>query len=97
MTGPLDVLRVEVESASAADAESGLLAYLKITLACGLKLDGATFRRTRGGQLAVVLPGKDRGNGKRFPFVTFPGPDARAAFEAQVTAKVLAVAGKARP
>ncbi len=78
------VTAVRFTPASAGDARQGLLGFLRVEFEPGLQIDGATLRRTLGGQLAVTWPRRRDGHGRAHRIVHLTSGAARRSVEAQV-------------
>lgn len=73
--------------ASDAEAERGLLAYLKIDFG-PLVLDGVTLRRHADGRLGLSWPERTDRAGRRHPLVRPVDDEARVALEREVLAEL---------
>jgi len=72
------------------DRETGLLAYLRLTLPGDIQIDGITLRRGRDQRLLLGYPKRRGARGEEHPIVRPTTPAARAEFEAAVISELRA-------
>ena len=79
-----DVSEVVMTQASRAERETGLMAWVAVTLDQRLRLDGLTLRRTRDGRLVISFPARRDRFGGQHPYVRPLNDATRRQLEEQI-------------
>ena len=88
MTSPLRISGVRFTPASPAEVRTGLFGYTSFLLDGRIRIDGATVRRTRRGDLVLSFPAKPGRRGREWPYIRPVDDETRRSIEAQVLAAI---------
>jgi len=90
----IQVSEVHVRLASARDRELGLLAFVSLTVAGGLRIDGLTVRRSLAGHTFVAFPHRVDGRGRERFYSKPIDDETKSAIESAVAAEMVRVQGE---